>query len=671
MLKQSISASSEAAYDKTKQFYRADIDGLRAIAVTSVVLAHAGFSCFQGGFLGVDIFFVISGYLINGIILRANETGTFQYVQFYSRRARRILPALICVVTASCIAGWFLLSASEYFELAATARSALLGLSNFSFWHWINYFRPDASLAPMLMTWSLGVEEQFYLIVPALMLVLSRGVTQRGFLIFALVAVSSLTFSYWCSYRFPETAFYLLPSRAWELAIGGLIAAAELIWAKSTKPLLQHALIREATGWAGLAAIGASVFSLTAAHPLTEITLLPVLGTAALISAKGSLANRMLGAGPIRFVGLISYSWYLWHWPILAFLRIVAVGTPPTSARVVAVILSFVLAVLTWQFIEKPFRRVRLKPRPVLLCYAAVLAVAIMLPWSIKREVGFPFRLPPATNEVENFVVKSGLQCLVDFGEETPDPSPLCREEEKGRPTIALLGDSHAAALGRGVRAYTKSRQLGIEIFAKAACLPLTDVAARLERRPTLAHECAVFVRKSLDLITGDPSISTVVIAGQWSWPSLSDFVVTSPNLHVAPNELFDSGLRKTVERIEAAGKTAIVVGDVPNFDFDVARYALTRSIPLRARLAASIGGPGQPDFPDIVSEDTVDPPRDVQAAAKAGHGIYVDLYDSFCSQRGCEIAKNGLPLFIDSDHLSHSGSIIAVKKLFHVTRGL
>jgi len=199
--------------------YRPDIDGIRAIAVTSVVLFHGGFPPFRSGFVGVDIFFVISGYLIGGIIVREVSQGQFDFVNFYARRARRILPALFLVVLFTCLTGWLLLDASEYRYVGATATSALLAVSNFSFWRFQDYFAPDGRLKPLLMTWSLGVEEQFYFLFPFLIIATAKLAAKRIIAVLATMTLASFALSVWWSYAYPTAAFYLLPSRAWELGI--------------------------------------------------------------------------------------------------------------------------------------------------------------------------------------------------------------------------------------------------------------------------------------------------------------------------------------------------------------------------------------------------------------------------------------------------------------------
>jgi peptidoglycan/LPS O-acetylase OafA/YrhL len=231
--------------------YRSDINGVRAIAVSSVVLFHAGIFPFRSGFVGVDIFFVISGYLIGGIILRESKYNQFDYAVFYARRARRILPALFVVVVSVCTLGWFLLDRLEFRSVGATAFSTLLASSNFSFWHYQNYFEDDAKLAPLLMTWTLGVEEQFYLFFPLLVGLTRRVAPRRLIEVFFALILASFVLSIWWTRYFPTAAFFLLPARAWELGVGAIIAAWETNRGFSLLPDAPKWL-RDSLGWSGL-----------------------------------------------------------------------------------------------------------------------------------------------------------------------------------------------------------------------------------------------------------------------------------------------------------------------------------------------------------------------------------------------------------------------------------
>ena len=307
--------------------YRADIDGLRAIAVSSVVLYHAAPYLVPAGFVGVDIFFVISGYLIGGIVYSGVSERSFSFANFYARRARRILPALIAVVLTSLIAGYFLLDAGAFKRLGSQSVSALVGASNIYFWQKQSYFDPGAEYEPMTMTWSLGVEEQFYICFPFIMFAILRLAKKWRVPILIGIAVLSFGLSIHTLSRSPEAAFYLLPPRAWELAAGVILA---ILHAEGTLPAPRRS-IANVIAVLGLGMIGASIFLFDASTPFPGwMALLPVLGTFLAIHARNSLINqKVLSLRPVVLVGLVSYSWYLWHWPLIARRRDCGAGRGP------------------------------------------------------------------------------------------------------------------------------------------------------------------------------------------------------------------------------------------------------------------------------------------------------------------------------------------------------
>ena len=337
--------------------YRPEIDGLRAIAVMAVVLFHAGLGV-SGGFIGVDVFFVISGFLITSLIIKDLEAGKFTLANFWERRARRIIPAAVVLVFVVLAAGWFLLLPSDYAALGKSAAWHAAFAANIYFWRNTNYFASAAEEQPLLHTWSLAVEEQFYLIVPLLLLALFRFpyFRSRGLLLalFLIGFAFSLALSIVVVPRMPAVAFYLLPTRAWELLAGSIIAilpAASLsrIW-------------REILCGIALITIVVPCFIYTKETPFPGLAALPpCLGTALFIWASGpastSIQNstfniqNLLAARPVVFIGLISYSLYLWHWPLFAFSTYWALDPLSLPYRLCLVAASFVLAILSWRFV--------------------------------------------------------------------------------------------------------------------------------------------------------------------------------------------------------------------------------------------------------------------------------------------------------------------------------
>lgn len=339
--------------------YRAEIDGLRAIAVVPIILFHAGFEYFSGGFVGVDVFFVISGYLITTIILSEKEQGTFSLVNFYERRFRRILPALFMVMLVSLIFSllWLMPSYMEDFSQSLMAVSTFS--SNILFWRESGYWEISNELKPLLHTWSLAVEEQYYVLYPLFLMQIWHFRKDWILGSFIVIAAISLATAQWGAYNKPIPTFYLLPTRGWELAIGAGIAYYFLYRKQTVRTLLSHKSVNEALGLLGLLMISYAVYVFDKGTPFPSLyALVPTVGTGLIIlfSSSQTMVGRLLSIKPLVAVGLISYGAYLWHWPLLVFARHLSITEPSELTFAILAILSFPLAYLSWRYIEKPFR---------------------------------------------------------------------------------------------------------------------------------------------------------------------------------------------------------------------------------------------------------------------------------------------------------------------------
>lgn len=333
--------------------YRKDIDGLRAFAVIPVILFHGGFEWFRGGYVGVDIFFVISGYLITSIILREKDAGTFSIISFYERRARRILPALFFIILVCLPFAWFWLLPHELKDFGKSMIAVTAFASNFLFWQESNYFATDAELVPLLHTWSLAVEEQFYVFFPLLMIIFWKFGKRWLVAILSLIALLSFGLTEWGWRHFPEANFYLIPTRAWELMIGALCAF-YLYKNKQPQEKFNHF-----GSFLGLFLIIIAIFFLDRTIPYPSFfTLMPTIGTALIIlySSSDTLIYKLLSYRILVGIGLISYSAYLWHQPLFAFAKIQSIEEPALWLISLLSVLAFVLGYLSWRFIEKPFR---------------------------------------------------------------------------------------------------------------------------------------------------------------------------------------------------------------------------------------------------------------------------------------------------------------------------
>ena len=427
--------------------YRPDLDGLRALAVALVVGFHAFPNVIPGGFVGVDIFFVLSGFLISTNIYARLADGSFSYAEFYVRRIRRIYPALVVVLIGTLAVGWFLLLADEYRNLATNAFAASVFSSNILLWSEAGYFDTLAAYKQLLNLWSLGVEEQFYLIWPCLAGILWR----RGRFLSSVVLISAVSFA--VSVRLtstqPAAAFYLPFARFWELMAGGILAYLHMY---RHELLCRHAELQSALGLALIAA-GVATSNEASAFP-GWLALLPVSGTFLLISAgpQGSV-NRLLLSHPLAVsVGLISYPLYLWHWPLLSFLRVMEGGILPPAKAAAAVGLAVVLAFATYILVERKIRRLR-RDRLVAIALSGALMSIGLGGLAIRVEGGFPTR---ATNRlsVHDFSLGRGLSEVIPecgMTREQRHGIASCASDKRGAPIYAVLGDSKAAALFPGL----------------------------------------------------------------------------------------------------------------------------------------------------------------------------------------------------------------------------
>ena len=650
--------------------YRADIDGLRGLAVTAVVLFHAGVTGVSGGFAGVDIFFVISGFLIGGIVHREIGAERFGFAAFYARRARRILPALIAVTLTTLALGMALLGPGELARFAVSGVAALFGASNVWFWHSIDYFAPDARYEPLLMTWSLGIEEQFYLILPPVLL-LCRRLSTRTMLGVALgVSALSLLVSIVATPRLPVESFYLLPTRAWELGLGVALALArEAGWRLPDRwrdPLAAIALTA--------LALAIALFDERTRFP-GYAALLPTLATAALIATPGSTINRrLLGSRPFVAVGLISYSWYLWHWPLLALLRICAAAPVPAWALVAVGLGSIAPGYCSWRWIERPFRhRAAASNRATLARYAAALGVGVAVLAGVAWSGGVPSRVGATGARVAAQLHQSNDGCLVGYGVAAPNFSPACAPTD-ARPMVALLGDSHAGALGQALRAAAQRHGYGLQQLTAASCPPLLGATLTLSEHPGASAACAAYNAAAIGRVAHDPRVKTVVLTAFWQSQfsaharAIGDRVIDVDPAHAdrpTATEL-PIALTRTLRHLRAAGKQVVLLGDVPWIRFDPARHVWAQYVPLRAAIERRVI-PGLDSRDGRVARRLVEPLADegaaiVAASAAAVPGVrLIDQRRLLCDAQACRVGEGGAPFFLDQQHLSRAGADVVV----------
>ncbi len=494
--------------------YRADIDGLRAIAILPVVFFHAGFGFARGGFVGVDVFFVISGYLITSLIHREMIAGEFSLARFYERRVRRLFPALFAMLAAcAALSAWLLLPQDlRYFGGSLFATT--LFSSNIFFWLEAGYFDVAAERKPLLHTWSLAVEEQFYLLFPLFLLLVLRWLPRRLVAVTGCVTVASLLASEWVLRNSDSAAFYLAPFRAWELGLGACLA----LIAPHARHVSRHA---EAFSWLGLALIAASVAAFSWQTPFPGLhALVPAVGAALVIwsgSGAGTHASRLLSAQPLVFTGLISYSLYLWHWPLLVFARHFAIRELTAAERLGVLLVSVALAIASWRFIERPFRgRHGILSRRRLFQLATVtMACLCAVGLAGVARSGWPQRLDAQTRQLlagaEDRNPRREACSFLDA--QALRAGRACRigRLDGRQPSFIVWGDSHADALMTAFdRLATERGQTGLYL-GKIGCPPLLDV-----ERVDSPFGCQAFNDAARELIAASPARRVILVA-RWS----------------------------------------------------------------------------------------------------------------------------------------------------------
>lgn len=497
--------------------YRSEIDGLRAVAVVPVVLFHAGFEAFSGGFVGVDVFFVLSGYLITSIILGDLNDGTFSIVSFYERRARRILPALVFIVGCCLPFAWLWMFPEELKNFGASLIATAIFASNIFFWRNSNYFSPDAELMPLLHTWSLAVEEQYYLIFPLFVAAIWKFKPNKIPHFLVLAAMASLLLSEWGWRNEPRANFYLAPTRGWELLLGSICA-----YISYGGPVKSNTLMATL----GLFCILASIYLFDSSTPFPSLfALMPVGGTALVIlyGAPGTWVGRLLSTPALVGLGLISYSTYLWHQPLFAFARLRSIYDLTTASYLLLSVLSVVLAYFTWRFVERPFRKrdgIILRSPQRVFAASAVSGVAMCATGMVfYANHGFDRRFDSDVNRylsAAQDINPAQSSCLV-----TPrrglqaHPIEGCTviADASRAVDVAILGDSHADALQSVLQ--EELRQVGISSYAVSyAGCPALPGLVRLNRGTS--HKCNEFTDQAL-LFYEKEGIEAIILAARWT----------------------------------------------------------------------------------------------------------------------------------------------------------
>lgn len=458
--------------------YRREIDGLRAIAVLPVILFHAGFSACSGGFVGVDIFFVISGYLITTIILSDMEKGKFSIITFYERRARRILPSLFFIIFCCFLFAWFWLTPFHMKKFSQSIVAVSAFSSNILFWLRTGYFDGESELIPLLHTWSLAVEEQFYLLFPVFLYVLWSF--RRKLILSSLVfiAIASLIFAQWGAYNQPTANFYLLPARVWELAIGAIISFYFFYKKEHCNFINTHKGISEVFGFIGIMMIVFSIIFLNEATPFPSLyALIPTIGTGLIISFSNqkTIIGRFLGTKILVGIGMISYSVYLWHQPIFAFARHTSLHEPNMYRLSCLSALSIALGYLTWRYVENPFRSKDFINRRKIF-YFTLTATLLFFSVGMFGHKTFGFQMREAASSLPRDYFLKAINSPSNFGTNgdrcvSDEKANICHfYDAKSEQNFLLVGDSHSADYSSAFNSFVRSNKANGWQMSLASC---------------------------------------------------------------------------------------------------------------------------------------------------------------------------------------------------------
>ncbi|WP_160006907.1 acyltransferase family protein [Thalassococcus halodurans] len=617
--------------------YRADIDGLRAIAVLLVIAYHFGLTQFSGGYLGVDVFFVISGFLITSQILSQIERGQFRFADFYARRARRILPALFAVVGSSLVAGYILLLPLDLKALGEQAMYAVFGVSNFYFLSETGYFSKEAHQLPLLHTWSLGVEEQFYLIWPLICVATLSWLKLSARLNLAVLFVLCAASFAWLLLNRgtnPEFSFFMLPTRAWQLGLGAMIAFA---------PSVSKRGLSEVQVLIGLALILASATLTTADDKTMEYGIIgATVGAGLIVWPKGQngWADRLLSITPLVGVGKISYSAYLWHWPLFVFFIVWNSGAMPDGHDIaVLALVTLALSYLSYRFIETPFRQ-RKDSSFWVLAVAFSIATAIgLLGFFLFKNEGVPGRLSAENQLIAEYLERKKVKSknyacsFPDF--DRNELEIKCLDEDRFGVPVLLMGDSHAHHFQAALR--NRYPEAYFHIASYSLCLPLLGGTPNKEKSKN-SRQCAEIYRHLFDGLLTEGRYKTIILSARWK---NNDW----------------SKIESTVKYLKQFADEVIVFGPTLEYVMPLPSLLLADALPRRST---------QELRNSYTKQDLL---KEIDASMKelvvTQGGTYYSLLDLLCAKTSDEcisVDETGIPLAWDYGHLTYEGANFILK---------
>ena len=635
--------------------YRAEIDGLRALAVVPVILFHAGFELFSGGFVGVDVFFVISGYLITTILIEDLENQRFSLVNFYERRARRILPALFFVILVCIPFAWMWMLPNQMKDFSQSLVAVSLFASNVLFWTESGYFDAAAEEKPLLHTWSLAVEEQYYVLFPIFLFLAWRYGKNRVFWMIVAMASISLLLSEW-GWRNKATAnFYLAPTRAWELFAGSI--AAFIVQKKGVQKNDMLALI-------GLAAIIFSIFFYDETTPFPSVyALVPVLGVVLLVlyASKETFAAKLLSTKVFVGIGLISYSAYLWHQPLFAFARMRLLEHLSISLMVSLSVLSFALAYMSWRFVEKPFRQKTNVSRKSIFIFSLVgLLFFIFIGYLGVTNKGYRDRFNIA-DTVYTSLTRSERQHAC-FGKDIIQQTNwFCDIGSKAaQQDIFVFGDSHSLSFLPAIDdALTQINKGGLFV-GTSGCTPFLGIHSL--RSDQLENNCNELNKRVFNYVE-ENTVDTLILVARWTYYtdggyegdnfSYIGIQETDKRTRELSQLAFEHGLHETLSAYKEIGVNVIVIPQIPQQKLHPLDIYSANSLNGRSLTEGSV-----PRSQHLLLQSYV-------ASLFEREGVTLfDFTDTLCDEFYCRVGTDNTSFYYDDDHLSLSGSSLLVNPL-------
>lgn len=630
---------NQAPISPHKLHHRKDIDALRALAVLAVIGFHFFPSYFRLGFLGVDLFFVISGYLITKMLQDQLLKNRFSYVAFYIKRIKRIFPAMLIMMIATSIVAICLLIAPDLIRYSKSQLATLGFIANIYFWRTGGYFSTTDELKPLLHMWSLGVEEQFYLFFPLVLALVMKAFKRPLGQILAILLISACSYAgniYILSIGGANPAFFLLPTRIWQFGIGSIFA------------LLPTLSKEQSSGQANIVLIGGLILIAinftVPPNTLPSATLLSI-GAGIILwnnNEKKYALIKLYTIKPIQLIGLCSFSLYLWHWPILVFLKYVYLGDLPTYVLIAALIITFVVSYAGWKYVENPFRTTASTKGTILFIGALYVMLATTALATIVLS-GFPSRDSRLTNAI-SAAVDSNYRCPPSTYQ-AYGASRACLIGESGvAPTIALLGNSHAQMYAPALnKQLIKNHQAGL-IIPLNGCLPTLDL--------NISLDCLAMAKKNYETLAKDSRIEEVIIAMTW----YSDDLIDGQGVAISDAQFSHrkNSVLSFIDELTKAGKTVYLVGPIaiPNFDF--------------ASLASRNLKFGEGQIPFSTPRDVFDKKfgfliSDLSSNLK---NRFIKPHELLCGQYQCSYADDEGAYFSDNNHLSSYG-VDKVQDLF------